>query len=96
MAVSSSEKIVAPDGRSASASLVLAELDLRDGDVASAERRLRQVAATYRALGARAELGDVLMRLSRAAKKRRDLDAAERYATEAYKATKPISANVEV
>ncbi|TMJ93223.1 MAG: helix-turn-helix transcriptional regulator [Actinobacteria bacterium] len=84
------------DRANASASLVLAELDVRDGDVASGERRLRQVAATYRALGARAELGDVLMRLSRAAKKRRDLDAAERYATEAYKATRPISANVEV
>ena len=84
------------DRANASASLVLAELDVRDGDVASGERRLRHVAATYRALGARAELGDVLMRLSRAAKKRRDLDAAERYATEAYKATRPISANVEV
>ena len=80
----------------AGATLVLAELDLRAGDAARAERRMREVAATYKRLDARAELGDVLMRLSRAAKTRGDLRAAERYATEAYAVTKPLSANVEI
>jgi len=79
----------------AAAVLVLAELDLRDGDAARAEKRFREAAAAYRALGATAELGDVLMRQSRAAKKRGDLRAAERYAAEAYKAARPVSANVE-
>ncbi|OLE77370.1 MAG: hypothetical protein AUG02_02045 [Chloroflexi bacterium 13_1_20CM_2_70_9] len=78
----------------AAAVLVLAELDLRDGDAARAEKRFREAAAAYRALGATAELGDVLMRQSRAAKKRGDLKAAERYAAEAYKVAKPMSANV--
>jgi transcriptional regulator with XRE-family HTH domain len=79
----------------ASATLVLAELDLRDGEPARAERRMREVAATYRALDAKAELGEILMRLSGAAKKRGDLRGAERYASQAYAATKPLSANVE-
>jgi transcriptional regulator with XRE-family HTH domain len=79
----------------AGATLVLAELDLRVGDAASGERRMREAAATYRALDARAELGDVLMRLSRVAKTRGDLAAAERYAAQAYAASRPLSANVK-
>ena len=80
----------------AGATLVLAELDLRDGDTAKAERRMREVAATYKALDASAELGDVLMRLSRMAKKRGDLRGAERYSSQAYTASKPLSANVDM
>jgi len=80
----------------AGATLVLAELDLRDGDTAKAERRMREVAATYKALDASAELGDVLMRLSRSAKKRGDLRGAERYSSQAYTASKPLSANVDM
>jgi tetratricopeptide (TPR) repeat protein len=80
----------------AGATLVLAELDLREGDPARAERRMREVLTTYKTLDAKAELGDVLMRLSRVAKKRGDLRAAERYASQAYAASKPLSANVEV
>jgi tetratricopeptide (TPR) repeat protein len=79
----------------AGATLVLAELDLREGDPARAERRMREVAATYKALDAKAELGDVLMRLSRSAKKRGDLRAAERFAAQAYAVTKPGSANID-
>ena len=56
---------------------------------------MRDVAATYKALDASAELGDVLMRLSRSAKKRGDLRAAERYASQAYAVSKPMSANIE-
>ena len=80
----------------AGATLVLAELDLRDGESARAERRMREVATTYKNLDARAELGDVLMRLSRAAKKRGDFRAAERYSSQAYAVSQPRSANVEV
>ena len=80
----------------AGATLVLAELDLREGDAAKAERRMRDASAIYKRLDATAELGDVLMRLSRAAKKHGDLRAAERYASQAYAVSKPKSANVEV
>jgi tetratricopeptide (TPR) repeat protein len=79
----------------AGATLVLAELDLRDGEPVKAERRMREVAATYKALDAKAELGEVLMRMSRVAKKRGDLRSAERYSSQAYAASKPLSANVE-
>jgi tetratricopeptide (TPR) repeat protein len=79
----------------AGAMLVLAELDLRDGDAAKAERRMRDVSAIYKTLDAKAELGEVLMRLSRGAKKRGDLRAAERYAAQAYSVSKPRSANIE-
>jgi hypothetical protein len=47
-------------------------------------------------LDAKAELGDVLMRLSRSSKKRGDLRAAERYASQAYAIARPGSANIEV
>ena len=80
----------------AGATLVLAELDLRDGDGAKAERRMRDAAAIYKTLDAKAELGDVLMRLSRSAKSRGDLRAAERYSSQAYTASKPLSANIGV
>jgi tetratricopeptide (TPR) repeat protein len=84
------------DKATAGATIVLAELDLRDGDVPRAERRMREVAGMYRTIGANAELGDVYMRLSRVAKKRGDLRAAERYAAQAYEATKPFGSNVEL
>jgi tetratricopeptide (TPR) repeat protein len=90
------ERSAEADRAVAGATLVLAELDLREGEAARAERRMREVAATYKALDATAELGGVLMRLSRAAKTRGDLRGAERYASQAYAVSKPISANVEV
>jgi tetratricopeptide (TPR) repeat protein len=79
----------------AGAGLVLAELDLREGDEARAERRLRDAVAIYKAQEAKAELGDAYMRLSRLAKKRGDLRGAERYASLAYEAAKPLSVNIE-
>ena len=79
----------------AGATLVLADLDTHAGDLTRAERRMREAASTYRRLEARAELGDVYMRLSRLAKKRGDLRAAERYAAQAYAVATPQSANVE-
>jgi len=91
-----SERGADADRAVAGATLVLAELDLRDGDAAKAERRMREVATIYKALDAKAELGEVFMRLSRVAKKRGDLRAAERYASQAYAVSKPKSANIEV
>jgi tetratricopeptide (TPR) repeat protein len=80
----------------AGATLVLAELDVRAGRDGTAERRMREAAKIYRGLDAKAEAGDVLMRLSRAAKERGDLRAAERYAAQAYAASRPGSANVDL
>src|SRR5213079_52886 len=71
-----------------------AEVALKARDVPLA--RSSAEAAIYKSLDAKAELGDVLMRLSRSAKKHGDLRAAERYATQAYTVTKLASANVEV
>jgi len=90
------ERSAEADRAVAGATLVLAEIDLREGEPARAERRMREVAATYKSLDAKAEFGDVLMRLSRISKKRGDLRAAERYASQAYALTKPLSANIEV
>ena len=66
------------------------------GEVAAANAELQQAAEIYRGLGAKSELADVLMRLSRAAKARNDLVAAERFATLAFEATRSISSLVEV
>ena len=93
---SAGERGADSDRAVAGATLVLAELDLREGDTAKAEKQMREVAATYQSLDAKAELGDVLMRLSRVAKKRGELRAAERYASDAYAVTKPLSANIEI
>ncbi|TMF23113.1 MAG: tetratricopeptide repeat protein [Chloroflexi bacterium] len=79
----------------AGATLVLAELDLRDGQTAAAERRMKEAAAMYQAIDSKADLADVLMRLSRVAKKRGDLRGAERYAARAYEITKPVGTTVE-
>src|SRR5207244_12881862 len=70
----------------AGAALVLAELDLRDGDATRAERRLREAVAIYKAQEAKAELGDAYMQHSRAAKKRGDRRNDERDATLTYAA----------
>src|SRR5438445_13201845 len=79
----------------AGATLVLAELDLRDGQTAAAERRMKEAAAMYQAIDSKADLADVLMRLSRVAKKPGDLRGAERYAARAYEITKPVGTTVE-
>lgn len=70
-------------------------LDQR-GEIEAASTELHEAAAIYRRLGAKSELADVLMRLSRAAKARGDLAEAERFATGAFEATRSISALVEM
>jgi tetratricopeptide (TPR) repeat protein len=65
-----------------------------EGDAVKAELNL--AADIYRALGAKSELADVLMRLSRDAKARNDLVEAERFATMAFEATRSLSVLMEV
>jgi len=57
---------------------------------------LKAAAEIYRGLGAKSELADVLMRLSRNAKARNDLVEAERFATLAFEATRSVSVLMEV
>ena len=56
---------------------------------------MKEAAAMYQAIDSKADLADVLMRLSRVAKKRGDLRGAERYAARAYEITKPVGTTVE-
>lgn len=72
----------------AAAMVVLGEVLARNGASDEGNRRLEEAAGIYRVLGARAELGDVLMRLSRAAQSQGDTASAQRYAELAYEATK--------
>ncbi len=81
---------VGNDRAVAAAKVVLADADNAEHPD-DAERWLGEAAATYRTLEARAELGDVLMRLSRLARKRGDEAIASTYATEAYEATRQTS-----
>ena len=80
----------------AAARVAISQVFEHRGEVASANAELNQAAEIYRGLGAKSELADVLMRLSRAAKARNDLVEAERFATLAFEATRSISSLVEV
>jgi tetratricopeptide (TPR) repeat protein len=80
----------------AAAHVALSQVLEHRGEGAAANAELQEAAEIYRSLGAKSELADVLMRLSRAAKARNDLVEAERFATLAFEATRSISAFVEV
>ena len=54
-----------------------------------------EAAALYKSLGAKAELGETYMRVSRSADVRGDARTAQKFADLAYKATKRKSALVE-
>jgi hypothetical protein len=56
---------------------------------------LQEAAANYRTLGAKAELGDTYMRLSKLAAARGDARGAQKYSDLAYKATRNTSGLVE-
>jgi tetratricopeptide (TPR) repeat protein len=79
----------------AAAKLVLADVSAERGQHTEGERRLEEAAALYKALGAKAELGETYMRLSRSADRHGDARNAQKYADLAYKATKKKSALVE-
>lgn len=80
----------------AAAHVVLSQVLEHQGEGDAANTALQEAVGIYRSLGAKSELADVLMRLSRAAKARNDLVEAERFASQAFEATRSISAFVEV
>lgn len=75
----------------AAAQVVLGDLARRAGDLVAATSLLEEGAATYRKLEAKQELGEVLMRLGETARERGDAEAAQRYAEQAYQATRSKS-----
>ncbi|HEV2249024.1 MAG TPA: tetratricopeptide repeat protein [Candidatus Limnocylindria bacterium] len=79
----------------ASAKLVLAEIAAVRGQQAEGEAQLEEAAALYKTLGAKAELGETYIRLSRSAGKRGDTKRAQKYSDLAYKVTKKTSGLVE-
>jgi tetratricopeptide (TPR) repeat protein len=79
----------------AAAKLVLADVNSAMGDHAAGEVQLEEAAALYKALGAKAELGDTYMRLSKVAATNGDQRNAQKYADLAYKVAKKTSALVE-
>jgi len=80
----------------AAAHVALSQVFEHRGEREMASKELLQAADTYRSLGSKSELADILMRLSRAAKARGDVVEAERFATMAFEATRSVSAFVEV
>jgi tetratricopeptide (TPR) repeat protein len=75
----------------AAAKVVLAEVSSRSGAVDASAGRLEEAAGIYRGIGAKQELGEVLMRLSELARARGDAEHAREYAEEAYRTTKTAS-----
>jgi len=74
------------DRAAAAAEIVLAEIAATLGVPDEANRHLREAAAKYQAVNARAELGEVYMRLSRLAQQEGRANEASEYANKAYEA----------
>ena len=94
------EALVAADAvenrrAAAAAKLVLADISSARGDHSQGQTQLEEAAAMYKVLGAKAELGDTYMRLSKFAAARGDTRNSQKYADLAYKTTKKTSALVE-
>jgi len=85
---------VSNDRAAAAARLVLSNVSLHHDDRASAERELQEAVAIYAAIGAKAELGETYMRMSKLAGDQGQSKDAHRYATLAYEATKKSTALV--
>jgi len=79
----------------AAAMLVLADVGAARGLHREGEAQLEEAVALYKTLGAKAELGETYMRLSRSAGLRGDARNAQKYADLAYRATKKTSGLVE-
>src|SRR5579859_2982496 len=79
----------------AAAMLVLADVSLARELPQEAERRLEEAATTYKSLGAKAELGETYMRISKSMSGRGDTRNAQKYSDLAFKAAKKISALVD-
>ena len=79
----------------AAAKIVLADISSARGEHSRGETQLEEAAAMYKVLGAKAELGDTYMRLSKSAAARGNTRNSQKYADLAYKTTKKTSALVE-
>jgi tetratricopeptide (TPR) repeat protein len=79
----------------AAAKLVLADVNAARGRYTEGEAELEEAAALYKSLGAKAELGETYMRLSKSADGHGDTRNAQKYAGLAYKVTKKTSGLVE-
>lgn len=71
--------------------VVLGEVARREGSHQEARQRLEEAAGIYRELGAKQELGEVLIRLSEDAREQGQSELSQRYAHEAYQATRTES-----
>lgn len=80
------------DRAAAGAQVVLGEVARRTGRTELAMERLEEAAARYGSIGAKHELGNVLMRLSGLAREHGDALRAQAYADRAFEATKVSSA----
>lgn len=80
------------DRAAAGAQVVLGEVARRTGRTELAMERLEEAAARYGSIGAKQELGNVLMRLSGLAREHGDALRAQAYADRAFEATKVSSA----
>jgi tetratricopeptide (TPR) repeat protein len=80
----------------AAARVALAQVFEHRGERDAANAELLAAVEMYRGLGAKSELADVFIRLSRSAKAHNDLVEAERFATLAFEATRSLSSFVEV
>jgi len=79
----------------AAAMLVLADVSVARGRHAEGETQLEEAAALYKTLGAKAELAETYMRLSKLADGSGDALGAQKYVGLAYKATKKTSGLLE-
>ena len=78
----------------AAARLVLSSVRISEGENARAETELREAAAIYSAMGAKAELGETYIRMSKLAGGEGRSDDAKRFAILAYEATRKTTALV--
>ena len=86
---------VANDRAAAAARMVLSNVALHHGDSAHAATELGEAAAIYGTIGAKAELGEVYIRMSKLVGAEGRSAEAQRYATLAYEATKRSTALME-
>lgn len=79
----------------AAAAIVLADVCAARGQHSDGEAQLEEAAAIYKTLGAKSELGDTYMRLSKSAVVRGDARAAQKFSDLAFKTTRKPSLLVE-
>jgi tetratricopeptide (TPR) repeat protein len=79
----------------ATAKLVLAEVKIARGRHREGESQLEEAAALYKSIGAKAELGETYIRLSKSLGARGDSSGAQKYSDMAYRTTRKTSGLME-